>query len=336
MGDQATSIPAEEMTVQVQQMAAALQAVQAELARTQERLFHGEGQRQEFQTARGAEFNGERAKFPIPKGYGGSKVPGAVENFLFDCEQYFKAVPMVDKKAVLFAATLLEGSGKTWYRYRVEQAARGYLSEIETWVDFKKELTSRFQAVNAVRAARDRLANIRQEKTVRGYVKAFQNLVMQIPDITNAEALDRFVRGLKPRTKHEVVMREPCNLEEAIHLADWFDSLISGLGTPSRPGGFYIQRTQPEPTQVGQGLGPVPIEVDTMNGGRSRRTPLTATEREKLIRTGGCFYCRKTGHMIGECPYRTERPANGRVQQLENGDDSTMRDEGREENDQPQ
>jgi hypothetical protein len=165
---------------------------------------------------------------------------------------------------------------------------------------------------------------------VRGYVEAFQNLFMQIPDITNAEALDRFVRGLKPRTKQEVVMREPCNLEEAIHLADRFDSLISGLGTPSRPGGFYTQRTQPEPTQVGQGLRPVPMEVDTMNGGRSRSTPLTATERKKLIRTGGCFYCQKTGHMIGECPYRTERPANGRVQQLENGDNNTMRDEGRE------
>jgi hypothetical protein len=131
-------------------------------------------------------------------------------------------------------------------------------------------------------------------------------------------------------------MREPCDLEEAIHLADRFDSLISGLGTPSRPGGFYTQRTQPKPTQVGQGLGPVPMEVDTMNGGRSRRTPLTATERKKLIRTDGSFYCRKTGHMIEECPYRTERPANGRVQQLKNGNDSTMRDEGREENDQPQ
>jgi hypothetical protein len=34
MGDHATLIPAEEMTLQVQQMAAALQAVQAELART--------------------------------------------------------------------------------------------------------------------------------------------------------------------------------------------------------------------------------------------------------------------------------------------------------------
>jgi hypothetical protein len=177
----------------------------------------------------------------------------------------------------------------------VEQAARGYLPEIETWDDFKKELTSRFQAVNAVRAARDRLANIRREKTVRGYVEAFQNLVMQIPDITNAEALDRFVRGLKPRTKQEVVMREPYNFEEAIHLADWFDSLISGLGTPSRPGGFYTQRTQPEPTQFGQGWRPVPMEVNTMNGGRSRRTPLTATEREKLIRTGGCFIAERQG-----------------------------------------
>jgi hypothetical protein len=75
---------------------------------------------------------------------------------------------------------------------------------------------------------------------------------MQISDITNAEALDRFVRGLKPRTKQEVVMREPCNLEEAIHLADRFDSLILGLGTPSRPGGFYIERTQPEPTPFWQ------------------------------------------------------------------------------------
>jgi hypothetical protein len=73
--------------------------------------------------------------------------------------------------------------------------SEGLSTEIETWDDFKKELTSRFQAVNTVRAARDRLANIRQEKTVRSYVEAFQNLVMQIPDITNAEALDRFVRG---------------------------------------------------------------------------------------------------------------------------------------------
>jgi hypothetical protein len=73
-------------------------------------------------------------------------VPGAVKIFLFDCEQYFKANPMVDKKVVLFAATLLEGSGKTWCRYRVEQAARGYLPEIKTRDDFKKELTSRFEA----------------------------------------------------------------------------------------------------------------------------------------------------------------------------------------------
>jgi hypothetical protein len=92
----------------------------------------------------------------------------------------------------------------------VEQTARGYLPEIETWNDFKKELTSRFQTVNAVRAARDMLANIRQEKTVQGYVEVFQNLVMHFSDINNAEALDRFVRGLKPRTKQEVVMREPC------------------------------------------------------------------------------------------------------------------------------
>jgi hypothetical protein len=159
---------------------------------------------------------------------------------------------------------------------------------------------------------------------------------MQIPDITDAEALDRFVRGLKPRTKQEAIMREPCNLEKAIHLADRFDSLISGLGTPSRPSGFYTQRTQPEPTQVGQGLGPVPMEVDTMNGGRSRRTPLTATVRKKASQNGRLLLLSKDRAYDWRMPLPNGATSQRMGTTVENGDDSTMRDEGREENDQPQ
>jgi hypothetical protein len=33
-----------------------------------------------------------KLKLPTPKSYDGSQTPGAVENFLFDCEQYFVSV----------------------------------------------------------------------------------------------------------------------------------------------------------------------------------------------------------------------------------------------------
>lgn len=242
-----------------------------------------------------------RLKVPKPKPYDGKTSTGAVENFLFDCEQYFKASLIIDEsQKLLFATSMLEGIAKTWWRFQLEQAEKGYHQIITTWDEFVEELKGRFQIVNSVQNARDKLANLKQTGGVRGYVAQFQNLVMQIPDINEGEQLDKFVRGLRTKTRIEVRLRRPMKLDEAIVIAECYDSLLNEV-TPgyNRPQGNRPQPVARAPFHQGARDGPAPMEIDVI-----RRIPLTPAERERLSRIGACFYCRQVGHMINTCPNR--------------------------------
>lgn len=146
-----------------------------------------------------------RLKVPKPKPYDGKTSIGAVENFLFDCEQYFKATLISeDSQKILFATSMLEGIAKIWWRFLLGQAEQNHEAAISTWSEFSRNLQERFQIVNSIQNARDKLANLKQIGSVRGYIAQFQNLVMQIPDINEGEQLDKFVRGLRTKTRVEV------------------------------------------------------------------------------------------------------------------------------------
>ena len=47
---------------------------------------------------------------------------------------------------------------------------------------------------------------------------------MAIPDISEGEKLDRYVRG-QPMLRKEVIMRDPSSFDEAVGMAVRFDSL---------------------------------------------------------------------------------------------------------------
>jgi hypothetical protein len=76
-----------------------------------------------------------KLKLPLPKSFSGSSQPGAVENFLFDCEQYFIGMDVAANKQVLFAAGLLEGGAKSWWRYMCQRLeGTEDLAELYTWL----------------------------------------------------------------------------------------------------------------------------------------------------------------------------------------------------------
>jgi hypothetical protein len=154
-------------------------------------------------------------------------------------------------------------------------------------------LLARFQAVNASRHARDKLANFKQDGSMRVYAQKMQELAMQVPGIQDDELLDRFTRGLKPRTRMEVVMREPQTFDEAVKLADRYDSLfMPGFGFSRQPSGSSTGGVLPvsflSPSANPILPTPTPMEIDAL---RRRPAPLTAEERARLMQTGGCFYC---------------------------------------------
>jgi hypothetical protein len=163
-------------------------------------------------------------------------------------------------------------------------------------------LMDRFRAVNASHNARDKVACLKQDGLVRNCAQKMQELSLQIPGITDEKLLDRFIRGLKPRTRMEVTMRAPASFDDAVKLADHHNSLFSDFGFTRQPAGF---------TRSGQGFAvsqsvsnpilhtPTPIEIDAL---RRKPSPLTPEERARLQRTGVCFYCRQSGHVIANCP----------------------------------
>jgi hypothetical protein len=131
---------------------------------------------------------------------------------------------------------------------------------------------------------------------------------VQIPSVQDDELKDRFIRGLKTRTRMEVTMRDPETFEDAVKLADKFDSLftpgLAGFGFKQQtPGKSTVARMPipilPRPANPSP-LGPVPMEIDAL---RRKNAPLTPAERARLMKLGGCFYCRKVaGHIAISCP----------------------------------
>lgn len=218
-----------------------------------------------------------RLKIPTPKPYDGSQASGAVENFLFDCSQYFVAKQTPADKHVFFAAALLEGVAKTWWRFLCHKAGTR-IDALYDWQVFHDQLLDRFRVANATRHARDQLADLKQEGSVRIYAQKMQDLALQIPSMQDDELLDRFLRGLKTRTRMEVTMREPQTFEEAVRLADRYDSLftpgfnfsgqaIPGRAPAARPSIPYVIRSTNPPI-----AGPVPMEIDAL---KRRNPPLT-------------------------------------------------------------
>jgi hypothetical protein len=141
-----------------------------------------------------------------------------------------------------------------------------------------------------------------------------QELAMQVPGIQDDELLDRFTRGLKPRTPMEVVMREPQSFDEAVKLADRYDSLFTpGFSFSRQPSGSSTQGVPPVSFPSAAAANPIlptstPMEIDAL---RRKPAPLTQNERSRLMKTGGCFYCR----ILANCPSKpAQRPRVNNVE----------------------
>ncbi|KAK3006498.1 hypothetical protein RJ639_017037 [Escallonia herrerae] len=85
-----------------------------------------------------------RPRVPEPKSYGGARDAKELENFLFDIEQYFRAI-RVDSEAtkVSMAAMYLVGDAKLWWRKKYAEIEDGSCV-INTWEILKRELKSQF------------------------------------------------------------------------------------------------------------------------------------------------------------------------------------------------
>lgn len=144
-----------------------------------------------------------------------------------------------------------------------------------TWADFKQQINTEFKPIFAHVTARDRFAVLKQgTSSVQDYVHTLQDILLEATDISDAEAIDHFVRNLKPQLYAKVRGTRPTTLEAAYKAA--FDEEICHLppGTVPPSGSFA---TLPSPNVDD----PMDLSVAFNN----------------LY----CEWCRRKGHVMDDC-----------------------------------
>ncbi|GMJ03486.1 hypothetical protein HRI_004017800 [Hibiscus trionum] len=157
---------------------------------------------------------------PKPKHFKGTRSAQQVEKFLWGIEQYFKASCIIeDANKVSTASIYLTDNALLWWRRRCsDEKCRG--TSVRTWDEFQTEFKNQFYPGDAEREARSKLKHLKQEGSIRDYVREFSELQLQISYLSEKNALFHFMDGLKPWVNTELERREVKELSKAIAIAE--------------------------------------------------------------------------------------------------------------------
>ncbi|KAG1174195.1 hypothetical protein G6F36_011270 [Rhizopus arrhizus] len=138
-------------------------------------------------------------RIPIPSSYNGERSAAIINLWLQEVERYLEFNCVPQQRWLPYAITLLRGRAQKWWNQ---------LSQ-------KNEES--------------------QTTSVSEYADAFQDILLDLPRVSDDEALDRFVRGLKNDVRIHVLTKEPRSLEEANRFAIAYDSAKqTGIVLPTR------------------------------------------------------------------------------------------------------
>ena len=103
-------------------------------------------------------------------------------------------------------------------------------------------MRSTFKPVDNEYRARDRLHQCQQTGSIVDYTTAFRARLLECSDVSDAEALDRYLSGLKPMTQDWVLIHNPTSMHQAAKSAERYDNLYfskqrTTAASSSNPGG---------------------------------------------------------------------------------------------------
>lgn len=249
-----------------------------------------------------------RLKPVKPDAYNG-RPENDVDTFLFSVNQYCLQQGETSEEAqIRYAGSMLRGAAATWWR--------GHISAHPlpaTWDAFTTLMRSQFQPIDRVKLARDRIATLRQDRSVRDYTFKFRSLLLEIPGMSADEQLDRYVRGLKPAVRKEVEIKNPTTLDAANRIAEIQDANAYRVFGPSNNRPSYSNGPRRSYASAVRDT-PVPMELGAMRARLPPRPKLAQPrpfQRNRDVLNNACFYCHKTGHRLNDCPERRRQPSPG-------------------------
>ncbi|KAG0975536.1 hypothetical protein G6F57_011275 [Rhizopus arrhizus] len=209
-----------------------------------------------------------------------------------EVERYHEFNNVPQERRLPYAITLLRGRAQKWWNQLVQRN-----ETLTTWERFKLLLDFAFKPAYSEQAARDKLANSKQVTSVVDYVDNFQDILLDLPRISDDEALDRFVRGLKNDVRIHVITKEPRTLEEATRFAIAYDSARqTGLTVPNGRQEHVLN----DPMDLSMLMQQLNAIVKPNRNNYHKQDRFQQKPKSNII----CYWCNKSGHMIAECRTR--------------------------------
>jgi hypothetical protein len=246
-------------------------------------------------------------KAPNLESYSGHKGED-LRAWLFQANEQLDLLGVTDDEArIKIAGMALSKNAKTWY-LSVRGPTCSDANRVTTWDQFQTALMAHFYPIDPIKQARDRIANLRQVGNVRDYTAMFRQLCTIITNMSDAERLDRYVRGLKARTRQEVELREPNTFEEASRIAERIDVNLERVFGTSNSGtsNFRARSYYPKPSSSQKDD---PMDLSVLQ--RQFKGPLSKEEKERRRTHNLCMYCGSNKHSVDFCP---ECPKQSRFQ----------------------
>ncbi|KAA0040334.1 uncharacterized protein E5676_scaffold142G004340 [Cucumis melo var. makuwa] len=248
----------------------------------------------------------EIADIPEPKPFCGARDAKALENYIFDLEQYFRATNTVTEEAKVTLATMhMSEDAKLWWRSRFVDMQEGRCT-IDTWDALKRELCSQFFPENVEILAPRKLRDLKHTGSIREYVKQFAGLMLDIRDMSEKDKVFCFFEGLKSWAKtklYEQRVQDPTSAYAAAERL--FDLSNDSQDTRRRPSSSSRGSRNDRPSSPKATGWDKRFNGDRRshqsNTGNSWRGPSNQNVSNRPL---SCFIC-KGPHMARECPNKT-------------------------------
>ncbi|GKV49230.1 hypothetical protein SLEP1_g55993 [Rubroshorea leprosula] len=210
-------------------IAAEVSALKAELSEVKGDLALCKAAMAAGVAAGGAPSVAPKLKVPDPPRYGGKRDSKELDNFLWMVESYLDAMNISDDSAKIRMATMyFEHDATLWWRRRHAEMQRG-LCNINTWEVFKGEFHKQFYPENAEEAAMKKLRVLKHTGLIKDYIREYNSLMLEIPDMTEKNRLLYFMDGLQRWAEQELKRRGVQDLASAIAIAESLIEFMDGL-----------------------------------------------------------------------------------------------------------
>jgi hypothetical protein len=229
-----------------------------------------------------------------------------VQDWLSELDEYLRAVNATPAQKVTAARLLMRDNARRWLKL-----CPATPDTADPWEYFKKCVQARFLSANHKYFSRSRLYELKQRGSVTKYIADFQDICSEIDDISEPEALQAFLMGLKPRIQVHFagnpMLRE--DLSTVMQVAESLDNVQY-----QNRNRFPAQWSRP----ANQESFPQPMELDMIRAhpntqSKFQRPSMKNEIKQKDFSENRCFYCHEPGHMIRSCPAYNKKQSNSRA-----------------------